>query len=164
MKQLAHILILSLFFKLHAYGQLFVKIEKSGTTFSERIYPGKLLEFKTTHDEDWRQAELIDIIPETQLLLFDDQVHELSSIVVIRDNRRSRWSGPLGTSLMTFGLSWNVYAGGAHFFDETFTYTKRDAIIGGTTILSGYLLQRLIRYKTIRLDGKYRLRIIDMRI
>lgn len=164
MKQLAHVLILSLFCTLHAYGQLFVKIEKSGTTFSERIYPGKLLEFKTMQDEDWRQAELIDIIPETQLLLFDDQVHELSSIVAIRDNRRSRWSGPLGTSLMTFGLSWNVYAGGAHFFDETFTYTKRDAIIGGTAILSGYLLQRLIRYKTIRLDGKYRLRIVDMRI
>ena len=164
MKQLVQILVLTLFCTLQAKGQLFVKIEKSGTTFSERIYPGKLLVFKTQEDEDWRQAELIDIIPETQLLLFEDQVHKLSSIIAIRDNRRSRWSGPLGTSLMTFGLSWNVYAGGAHFFDETFTYTKRDAIIGGTTILSGYLLQRLVRYKTIRSDGKYRLRIIDMRI
>ena len=93
---LKNILVLSfLFFAVAAQGQLFLKIEKIGSPyFNKRIYPGQTLVFKVQGDENWRTSELIELISETQLLVFEDQAHPIDEILFLRDDKRSTWSKP----------------------------------------------------------------------
>lgn len=163
--QTKFLLFLGLFiFACSANAQLFLNLEKTGSPYGKRIYPGKVMVFKIEGDEMWRSSELIEIIPETNILVFEDQAHKVEDLKFIRDDSRSKWSGPLGTSLFTFGLSWSFYATGAHLFDDTYTYSKRDAILTGSTMLVGWSVRRLFRFKTLKLEKNYGLRIIDMRI
>ena len=163
---LKNILVLSfLFFAVAAQGQLFLKIEKIGSPyFNKRIYPGQTLVFKVQGDENWRTSELIELISETQLLVFEDQAHPIDEILFLRDDKRSTWSKPLGTSLTTFGVSWSFYAGIGSIFDDTIKYTKRDAIVTGSTILAGFAIRKLFKHKTLVMGKNYNLRIIDLRI
>lgn len=146
------------------HAQLFVKMERLGSPDGKRIYPGHELVFKIAGGEEWRVSELIEIIPESDILVFADQAYSISEIKLVREDSRSSWSAPLGNGLFTFGVSWSFYAGAASIFDDTFTYSKRDAIIGGSTILAGLGIRRLFRYKTLDIGKKYKLRIIDMRL
>jgi hypothetical protein len=151
-------------FAFNANAQLFLNLEQIGSPKGKRIYPGKTITFKIEGDEMWRTSELYEIITETNLLVFEDQVHKLSDILYIRDDSRKSWSTPLGTSLFTFGASWSFFAGGASLFDDTFSYSVRDAIIGGGSMLLGTGIRRIFRYKTLDLKKNYNLRIIDLRI
>ena len=93
-----------------AQAQLFVKMERLGSPNGKRIYPGHELVFKIAGDEEWRVSELIEIIPEADILVFADQAYSISEIQHIRADNRSSWSAPLGNGLFTFGVSWSFYA------------------------------------------------------
>ena len=164
MKNILVLLLISFCFCSIATAQLFLNLEKSGSAYSERIYPGKVLTFKVTGDEDWRTAELIDLKPETNLIVFANHAHPIESIIALRSDKRLKFSNRLSKGLMTFGLSWSAYAGIGALVYEDYQYEKVDAVISGTAILTGFLVGKLLRYKTIPLKNNYRLRIIDMRI
>ena len=164
MKNILLLFLISLCFCNQSSAQLFLNLEKSGSAYSERIYPGKWMTFKVEGDEEWREAELIDLKPDANIIIFENQAHKLDNIVALRSNKRQKVARRLAQGLITFGLSWSGYTLVGSLFYDDFSYEKTDGIITGTAIASGFLVGKLLEYKTISLKNKYRLRIIDMRI
>ena len=132
-----------------ASAQLFLNLEKPGSAKSERIYPGKWMTFKIEGDDEWRIAELIDLKPETNILIFENQAHPLESIIALRSDKRSKWSRPLAGSLISFGLSWSAFSGIAALANKEYQYETIDGVITGTAVVSGLLLGKLFKYKTL---------------
>ena len=164
MKNTLLLFLISFCFCSTAAAQLFLNLEKSGSAYSERIYPGKIITFKLVGDEEWRVAELVDLKPESNIIIFENQAHPLDSIIALRSDKRLKFSRRLTQSLITFGLSWSGYSAIGALVYEDYKYEKVDAVISGSAIITGILAGRLLRYKKISLKNNYRLRIIDMRV
>ena len=70
---------------------------------------------------------------------------------------------------MRFGISWFAFAGlltglnevGA--LENSFNFGTDTAIIGGSALVTGYLTKKLFATVTRKLNGKNRLRIVDLR-
>ncbi|MDF1697997.1 MAG: hypothetical protein P1U56_19275 [Saprospiraceae bacterium] len=126
-----------------------------------KYYEGQELMFKSVdYPDEWRKIKIGRILDEEQIILFDGGMLKLDDIIQIRRTRP--WAIAAGYMLQTFGVAWFGFGGIAHFTTSTFDFGVDTLVIGGTAIVSGWLVKKLFQYKKYKIGKKVRLKILDI--
>ena len=156
------------FFTLNSDAQIFFQYEQANSLKVRKYQAGDIIKFRLKQfGEEWITDDIIQIVPEDNTLVFYDQIIQLDEITHFQYNRP--WANSVGTSLMTFGTSWLVFGGaieGLRSIDaiETdYKFGTDTAIIGVSTILTGYLTKKLWSKAIKKINKKNRVRIVDVR-
>lgn len=158
------ILILSVLTALNsnASGQLFLQLERYNNPASIKFYIDQTLEFRLkAYPKTWRKERIIDLIPEEQLVVFEDSYYHIDEFKDIR--RRFKTVKTLGERLMQFSAAWFVYGAVATLASDGYTMSNREIILGGSVATIGLLLRDVFSKKKIKLTKKRRLRVMDTR-
>ena len=150
-------------------GQLFLQLERAGSLKVKKYPQGTDIQFKTkAYPDYWQNGKIYQIIPEEQSVVFSDRITYLRDYTHFRFQRS--WPNALGTNLTRFGVSWFAFAGlltglsevGA--LENPFNFGTDTVIIGASALVTGYLTKKLFTTVTRKINGKNRLRIIDLRL
>ncbi len=144
-------------------AQLFLQIEKAGSLKTIKYQIGDQVTFKLKGAEQNYRTEYIEnIIPEENIIVFSNGMANLDDITAIRSFHPSRWSKPVGASLMSFGLGWGFFSLVGAVVGTPMTIST--AVVVGTGFGLGWLIQKIFVHKTYRIKNKRRLRILDLRV
>jgi len=126
-----------------------------------KYYVGQNLMFKTkAYPKEWQNIKISRLIDEEKIILFDGGMLNLEDIIEIRRTRP--WATTIGYMLQTFGVAWFAFGGLAHFTTSSFDFGVDTAVIGGTAIISGWLIRKLFKFKKYKIVKKVRLKILDL--
>jgi|AntRauTorckE5430_2_1112549.scaffolds.fasta_scaffold17898_3 hypothetical protein len=144
-------------------AQKVLQIEKFGDPKSQKIQIGAILDYRLKGEDMFREGYIEDIKVEDSLIVFGDRYVNVHDIAVLRFPRA--WGKTIGASLMVFGGAWSGFAliGYAADGDPETSYSTSDAIVTAASASIGYALMKLVRYKKVRIDKRYRLRLLDLR-
>ena len=149
-------------------AQKFIQLELPGDPIANKYFEGSSIAFKLKDFPDEYFNKVIQKINiESEILVFDDGYIEVANITHIR--RFRPWAKALGYSLNTFGAVWIVYGGIAHQFadddmqgNEGTRFGWDTAFIGGTAILTGWIMRKWLYKKDYKLGKHARLRMLDI--
>lgn len=141
-------------------GQTVLQLERSGRVKTVKYGIGTVLDYRLNGQKEWYAGEIVRLIPDEKIIVFPNRYVRLEEMAGLRFDSPSRWSKPMGRNLYIFGASWSAFSLGASIFDKNDPYTWGDAAVTATAGATGWLIQRLFRYKTIRLNQRKRLRIL----
>jgi len=149
--------------KVHA--QIFVQLEKSGTTKVTKFSIGDELTFRLKGDKKyWRTEAIEDIIPEESLIVFTNGMVKVGDIDALRDFSGNRWSNSVKYNLWIFGASWAVFSlldAGVRNSSEF----RRDAwAVPAASFVLGWVIRQIFKKKTYQLGKKRWLRLLDMTV
>lgn len=165
-----YITILTLCYITHgeAQAQIFFQFEQSGTLDVKRWTVGEKVMFRQRQfGDEWIFDRIIQIIPEDNALLFNDQIVHLDEITHIQYPRPV--PNIIGKSLTVFGASWLVLGGTLHGLTELgllesgFQFGQDTALIGVSTVATGFLMQKLWSKAIKKMNANKRVRIVDLR-
>ena len=124
-----------------------------------KFYSGDQLIYKTKDQHEWQHRTIIRLIPESDVILFEDGMVTISEINKVQ--LKNEFSRGLGKLFTGFGATWLLFGGILDVADrEPFTWTT--LAIGATSLGVGQLLLRVVGKKNYTI-GKYtRLRMIDI--
>jgi len=146
-----------------AQAQRFIQLEKVNSLKVRKYYIGDELTFRLKNDEKYWYTEAIeDILVDKNLLLLNKRVISLDSVDAIRSFHPQSWSKPVSRSLYVFGAAWGVLT--VATLPTGREAKVSDAIIGGSAIGLGYLIDILFRKKTWYLGKRRRLRALDINV
>ena len=147
---------------LSCQAQIFLQLERFDNPKSKKFQIGEDFEFRLhEYPKTWRKSEMIDLIPEKQLIVFEDTYYSIEEIKDIR--LRYPTIKALGTRTMQFSAVWFVYGGVATLASEGYTMSEREIILGGSVALAGFLLRQFFSKKRVKLGKRKRLRVMDLR-
>lgn len=149
-------------------AQKFIQLELPGDPIAFKYFEGSSIAYKLAdYPDDFFNKVIRTIDIENELLVFDDGFIEVSEITHIR--RFRPWAKALGYSLNTFGVVWLGFGAlGAVFTEddgmgnEGTRFGWDTAIIGGTAILTGWILRKWLYKKDYKLGKHARLRMLDI--
>lgn len=170
--RLAIFTLLSLLLTGQVCGQKFLQLEKTHSPKTRKYYPGHEITFQLRGGQ-WYTRTIEDVSYDQKLIMFPkDHVH-VDSITAFKTFDNQKWSRPIGNQLMNFAIAWTVFTlvADAVSNDPNDDYTRRDAIIAGTSALTGFSLKRLFRQRTFKMTRnkagearRWRLRVLDLDI
>lgn len=143
-----------------AFGQKFIQLEKANRARTTKFYVGQELTYRLKTDKEWHIGTITDAQMDAQTLALDWKQMPVSDIGAIRLQYPGllRNSGP---ALMIFGASWAGFALIGAAFDN-YKLTAGTAIVSGTGLASGFLLQQIFKNKNVRLNDRRRLRAVEI--
>ncbi len=151
-----------------AQSQVYFQYEQSGTLDVKRWTAGdKILFRQKRFGKEWISDRIVRLLPEDNAILFQDQIVHLDEISHIQYRRPV--PDIFGRTLTYFGAAWLLYGGALHGLTELnvlesgFQFGRDTAIIGVTSIASGYLMQKLWSKATKKMNANKRIRIVDLR-
>lgn len=142
-------------------AQVFLQIEPYNTPHTIKFQVGDQLWLKTFEDDEYSLMEIEQIMIDEDVIIFDQAFLALESIKEVKLERKG--IEPLSNLLMGFGVSWFSFAGILELADR-WDFGTDTAIIGGTAVVSGFLIKKTMAKKRYRMGKNARLRIIDLRI
>lgn len=145
-----------------ATAQQFLRIERGGRAKTEKIPVGAEITYRLDGDRDWRTGYIEQLILEENIVVFGKQFVRLDQIDAIRFNRRL--VRPFGYKLYQFAAAWTLYSGIATLVSDEYQPTTFDYGVVGGSLVSGFILERLLRYRTVRFGKRRRLRIVDLEV
>lgn len=156
------IYIASSLFSLHvANAQVVLYVEVMTEDKPIKYYEGQDFMFKTKeYPDEWQSIKIERLMDEEKIILFDGGMLNLDDIIELRRTRP--WATTIGYMLQTFGVAWFAFGGVAHFTTSSFDFGVDTAVIGGTAIVSGWLLRKLFKFKKYKVGNKVRLKILDL--
>lgn len=142
-------------------AQKYLQIETSGKARTQKFSTGAYLVYQVRGDDFFSQGELIDLLPESQTLVFEDRYVSADRIEALRFERP--FAKAATYSLYTFGVAWSAFGliGYNTDNDPSTQYSVGDAIVTATSLGLGYLIQKTLFQRKVRLGKKKRLRLID---
>ncbi len=141
-------------------SQVFLQLERKYEVKSKRFGSGDQLMFQTNSlPQEWQKKRIDYLIPSTGLVMFTDGMVPLEDITKVQVMNTPALSA--GYVLTTFGAGWLLFGSVAHLA-KLYTFTSRDAVIGGVSLGLGALFTYKISKKTHHLGSISRLRIIDI--
>jgi len=143
-------------------AQVFLRLDEYGTTDAVRYYLGDKMEVKTTYYPDsWVKRRIVNFIPESNTIVFDEDFYTVDEIVAIR--RINAVPKHLGNAMWQFGLVWLTYG---LILDLTGTddIGWKNLSIGVGSAITGFTLKKFAAQKTYIMGSKYTLRMIDVRM
>ena len=142
-------------------AQKYLQIETRGKARTEKFPVGAYLEYQVQGDDFFSQGELIDLLPESQTLVFEDRYVSADRIQTLRFDRPLAKAAAY--SLYTFGVGWSAFAliGYNTDGDPTTQYSVGDAIVTATSLGLGFIIQKAFFQRKVKLGKKKRLRLID---
>lgn len=148
---------------------MFLQLERAGSLKVRKYPAGAEIKFKTAAYPDyWQNGNIYQVIPEEQSIVFSDRITYLKDYTHFRYDRP--WPKAIGTNLTRFGVSWFAYAGLITGLNELgvlenpFEFGTDTVVVGGAALVTGYLTKKLFSTVTRKINGKNRLRIIDLRL
>ena len=145
--------------------QIVLQLEKTNSAKTRKFVRGDAFEYRTTDDPDWQVGRLEQLVPEENLVVFQNRMVGLDQITAIRHRGPQRWSKPAGGSLIAFGATWGILSVISGAIDpENDPLEVSDAVVAGGSAALGYAIMHLFRYRRIPLGGRYRLRLLDLRV
>ena len=146
----------------NVYSQLFLQLERYNNPVSIKFQIDEPLEFRLKEfPKTWRKEVIINLIPEEQLIVFEDSYYHIDEIKEIR--RRFPTVKSIGTKLMQFSAAWFVYGGIATLASSDYQMSASEIIVGATAAGIGYIIRELFSKKKIKLNDRRRLRVMDTR-
>lgn len=145
-----------------ALAQKVLQIEKYGKAKTRKIYIGESINYKLFDDEVWYSGYIEDIDVEKKLLVMKDRYVDVTKIEKMR--RPIRWSKGVRTSLFLFGASWsaNAFIGTLTDGNKDTNYRWSDAIVTGVSWLTGWIVPKIFKFRTLKFGKKRRLRVLDL--
>ncbi|NNF22396.1 MAG: hypothetical protein HKN67_10660 [Saprospiraceae bacterium] len=152
-----------LFFCMNGNAQVFLQIETRNQPQSIKIPEGEILHFTLKEYPDvWRSERIHSINYEENLIVLEEGFYKIDDIAKVRLFRK--WAKGLGYGLMQFSAGWFLYGGIASLASSEYTMSKREIIIGGAIAAAGFLINKLLYKRNIKLGKQHRLRIVDIRM
>jgi len=147
---------------LGANAQKVLQIEKYGRAKTKKIYIGEEINYKLKNDEVWYRGVIEDLDVEKNWIVMRDRYVAVDSIEAFR--RPKNWSKAARTSLYTFGAGWsaNALVGTLTDGNPNTHYLWSDAIVTGTSWLTGWILPKIFKNKITKFGKKRRLRLLDL--
>jgi hypothetical protein len=145
-------------------AQVVLQLERFGSAKTRKFYEGQSLMYRMPNDKTWYQSEIVRLIPEDRIVVFDQRYLPMNDIRAIRSDHPQRWSKPVAYNLYIFGSSWSFFSFAASLAYKDYSYSGRDALITGTSLATGFLIHKLFRYRTWKMDQRHRLRMLDLRM
>lgn len=141
-----------------ARAQKMVLLERANRARSEKFYTGDILKFRLDgKGEYWYEREITDILPESQLVLLDNQPTPLNQIVRMK-LRKGGFVRACGGALVTFGVTMVIA--------NTVSYLRKDGdptgLLYATAAASGASGYFLLKPRNIKMGKKYRLRAVEV--
>ena len=144
-------------------SQIYLQIETKNNPKTSKLYQGMLIEYaRKDYPKIWRKSEIMGIIPETDLLLMEDNYIKPSDIVALRYDRPVV-SG-IGKKMMQASAVWFVYGGLATLGIDDYTISTREIVYGVSAASIGYLLRKIFGKRKMKIGNRRRLRIVDIRM
>lgn len=138
-----------------------VLLERANRAKTTKIFPGESLHFRLVGEEDyWYDRTITDILPESNALLLDNFPVKLTDIAYLRV-RRKPLSRITGNLLFTFGATLALATTVGRF-----AYNDRELKLGklysaaAVSLGTGYFLSSK---RTLKMDEKFRLRIVEIK-
>ncbi len=155
-----YVFVLSLF-SFSAFSQKILLLERANRAQTTKMFVGERLHFRLAGEEDyWYDRTITDILPESNVLLLDNFPVKLKDIANLRV-RRKPLSRITGNLLFTFGATLALATTVGRF-----AYNDRDLQLGklytasAITLGTGYFLSSR---RTLKMDEKFRLRIVEIK-
>ncbi|NNE28324.1 MAG: hypothetical protein HKN16_01720 [Saprospiraceae bacterium] len=143
-----------------ADAQSFLQLEKRGTLKTDRYYEGEDLIFRLHGDETWYQEQILEIMIEDELVLFENRVVPISKIRQIRNFQKGDFWRGLGNKLMAFG---GAFLGFSLLGTLVDWELKADTFyISGGAAAAGGLLRLIFNHRTYKLGKKRWLRPMNL--
>lgn len=143
---------------------IYLQLEKTNSAKTKKYTRGDAFEYRTTDDPEWQLGRIERLVPEEELIIFQNRYVALAEITDLRHAGPRRWSVPAGASLITFGATWGALSVISGVFDrETDPLTPSDGVVALGSAGLGLALLRLFRYRKYPLGRRYRLRLLDLR-
>ncbi len=143
-------------------AQIYLQIEKFNQARTIKLSPGESLEYTTyQYPDTWVRQKIRYILPEENKIVLDEGIFDISEFKDIRFYRK--WARVMGNQLMNFSTVWFVYGGIASLTSD-FTFNTGDLLIGGTPLVTGFVIKKAFYKRKIRMGKNGRLRIVDLRI
>lgn len=140
-------------------AQVLLQLEKFNNPKTEKYYPGYTLIYKDkSFPKIWQKQTIVDIKDKEQIIVFEDSYISINDIIAVKKPRP--FIKYISNGLYVFSANWFLIGGIATLADK-YDFTWRDAIIGGTALVTGWIIGKFY-YKTTKLNKKNRLRILDL--
>lgn len=148
-------------------GQIYLQLEKANTLDVQKYQAGETIKFRLKQfEENWVTAKIVEILPTDDAIVFYDQIVHLDEITHFEYQRP--WANASGKILMGFGSSWLIFGGAIEglasigAIESNYRFGTDTAIIGGSTLISGFLINKLWSKAVKKMNKNNRLRIIDV--
>lgn len=143
-------------------AQKVLQIEKYGSPETQKIHIGSTIEYRLRGEDAFRLGYIEDFRVADSLIVLGNRYLNIAEIGALRFERG--WPGKIGGGLMVFGASWSGFAaiGFATDGDPTTNYRWADAIVSLTSIGLGYGISKAFKYKTVNLNRRRWLRLLDL--
>ena len=141
-------------------SQSFLQLEKKGSLKTDRYFEGEELVFQLKGDEDWYREQIMEIIVEDKLVLFENRVVPVSKISKIRNFEKGDFWRGLGNKLMAFG---GAFLGFSLLGTLVDWELRADTFyISGGSAAAGGLLRLIFNQRTYKLGKKRWLRPLNL--
>ncbi len=145
---------------LFCFGQKYVQIETVNRLKVKRFTIGTEMTFQLKgKDQPWYTRTITGIIPEQNIILFDNEMVKMEDIKSFRFPRV--FLQGFAKQLYRFGVAWVAYGAVGDLFNQ-YTLKKSDGYVAATAIASGFLIQKGLKYKYIHFGRRKRLRLMDL--
>lgn len=160
------ITLLTLLFVLTDAGlaaQRVLLLERARSSQARKIVEGDQLTFRLKGDKSWQSGFITELRPDIQAIVMNERFVMIEDIDALR-TAGTPFLSNFGLSMIAFGVGWNVFAliGYPTDGDPTTNYSSFDTIVGATAVAGGFALHRLFVRKKIKMNGRNRLRIVDL--
>jgi len=141
------------------FSQKMVLLERKNSAKTTKFYIGDALVYRFNGEKNWYTAQITDILPEQDILKMDQFTVHLDSIEALR-RPKHKAVRVAGGALLTFGATLTFASTIALLYNEKdYNY----GALYGSAVLSGATGWLLLQPKKVKLNGKHRLRIVEVK-
>lgn len=146
-----------------AKAQVFLQLEMKNDPETIKFSRGDVLTFKTkSQPKEWISREIIDIKVSENVVVFEDGFRHLEEIISIRLYRRT--FDNFTKMIQKFAVGWLVFGGLSLLVVPDSTIPLGALLVSsGAFYGTGWLLNKLFKYRKVKLGSRYRLRLLDLR-
>jgi hypothetical protein len=142
-----------------AQCQVLLQLEVKNEVEAIKFSPGQVLTIKTKDIPEWEKRTIARLIPETNLIVFEDGVVSLDAITHMK--LPNQVANIAGKAFTTFGSGWLLFGGIAHVArGDEFTWST--FAIGAVAVGIGVLFSRIASKRKYTIGKNANLRIIDI--
>ena len=141
-------------------AQKCLQLEKKGSLNTQKFCVGEALTFRLAETERyWHRETIVDIYVDDQLIEFANRTVHLKDITAIRTGSKTGFVRSLSVASTYFSATWTFWTLVSLAYGETLTLPT--VAIGAGAFALGRLL-KIFFFKTHRIKGRKRLRLIDL--
>jgi hypothetical protein len=159
------ILCLVLFFLTPLSAQKILKLDTPRDPSRMSFLIGSTITFQTEGDDKknkvWTTKRILDFDIDRHLIIFEDYTINVEAITAVQEGGARRRIRALGATLMTFGAG-AVFFGTLGKLKPDCPNCKEAVVVGAGSAAVGWLLTRISGFRTFKIDGKNKLRLLDL--